>query len=162
MEGYLEELKLEKVKTTTWRTKKDYLTPWVKWLWKNGLQPTSQRIKQFLTRKRKHVESYRTMGKVIVDFTNHWSERCNEVKLIKAHGQLPEKDTLTMPQEALESLQAHVKLRTEVWGSQAEKLATQDHAMTLAKDLGKYSLPRPHNTSLASGAVVEAATSSLV
>ena len=104
LEEYLEESKYEQKKDNTWRTKKKILTPWVDWIWRNGNRPTSQKIKQYMTLKRKRVESYRGMGTAIVNFTNHWAETWNKVELVKALGQLPEKDTLTMSQEALESL----------------------------------------------------------
>ena len=98
LKTYLKELKKEEGKKTTWRTKRGYLNPWVKWLWKHGLRPTSQRIKQYLTEnKNLAAGSYDAIGKVIKDFTNYWSETWNEVKLVKALGQKPEKATLTMP-----------------------------------------------------------------
>ena len=146
LKEYLKKFAREKKRTTTVATRRKWLQPWVRWLWKHGLRPTSQRIKQYLAEKDLKVGSYYNMGTAITEFTNHWSETWNEVKLVRSLGQLPEKDTLTMPQEALESLQAHVKLRTTSFGSQAEKLTTQDHAMTLAKDLGKYSLRTSTNS----------------
>ena len=130
----------------TVRTTKFRLEPWVAWLTKHGVQPTTQRIKNYLMEERPKLlkrRSYDATAATIVEFTNQYVETWGRVAAVKGVGFEREKPTFATPAPVFNELLTHVKDRMLSYGEKAEELKTTEEQYKLAKDLGKY--PHSHH-----------------
>ena len=136
---YLEEIRQQKDAATTLRNRRNQLTPWVRWLKKNGGRASNQRIKMYLkSRGNLRRTSYQSIGKVIEDFCNDTADfEWERVRCPRAHGHLREKPTLAMPAEVLDAVSKLVAARTLKFGSKGQDVTTKKEATQLGKDLGK-------------------------
>ena len=115
-----------------------YLTPFKDWLMQERVRPTAQRIKKYLTDKDYSHDSYKKVGYEIVDFVNFFSEKIDEVELIKPVGAKKKKDRLVMPREVMDALTAHVEERLHRFVPLKENCKSPADHVKLAKYLGKF------------------------
>ena len=102
---YLQEIKQQKDAATTYKNEKAYLTPWVKWIKKNGGRASNQRLKAYLKERNYMKTSYKRVGMAIQNFCNDTADyKWEMIKCPKVHGHEKEKPTLAMPAGMLDAL----------------------------------------------------------
>ena len=138
---YLEKKKKQGDAPVTLENLRTYLTPFKDWLLKERVQPSAQRIKEYLAEVRKYGrDSYKKVGGEIADFVNHFAERHADVTLIPPCGPVKRQLRPAMPLEVMATLKTHVEARLRGLAPPQEKCQKLRMKAHLAKYLGKYQL----------------------